>query len=51
MAEIKALDEMMKCPCGIITDQAIVWDYGNKKPRKQTLCHTCQKELYAQLSR
>lgn len=43
MASIEVLNEMKKCPCGIITDHAIVWDYGQKRVPKQVLCHTCQK--------
>jgi len=41
---LKEVDEMVECPCGIVTNQAIVWEFSGFN-HKQPLCRTCQKEL------
>ena len=52
MLQIKELDYMMECPCGIVTNQAIVWDYPAENFRhEQIMCHTCQKELLYEIAR
>ncbi|MBS4200292.1 hypothetical protein KHA93_11685 [Bacillus sp. FJAT-49732] len=44
MVIIKETDELKNCPCGIQTDQAIVWNFSGFK-HEQPICWTCQREL------
>lgn len=44
MVKVTSTDEIKTCPCGIDTDQAIVWVFSGFY-HEQTICRTCQKEL------
>ncbi len=44
MVRITETDEIKTCPCGIDTDQAIVWDF-NDFHYEQPICWTCQRDL------
>jgi hypothetical protein len=44
MVAIKSTEEIRQCPCGIQTDQAIVWNFSGKETT-QPLCRSCQADL------
>lgn len=44
MVKVTETEEINECPCGIGTDQAIVWDFSEFH-HEQPLCRSCQKEL------
>jgi hypothetical protein len=44
MVRVTGTEEIKQCPCGVDTDQAMVWTF-DKFEHTQPLCRACQKEL------